>query len=68
MAGAEASAAVHKGLFIADGSLMSTALGVNPFMTIGALSERVAKHIIANPAWAELFDTSSSSEVASAQG
>ena len=49
------SAAVHKGLYVADGSLMSTALGVNPYMTIGALSERVVEHIVMNPAWAELF-------------
>ncbi|QEG21112.1 GMC family oxidoreductase N-terminal domain-containing protein [Mariniblastus fucicola] len=49
------SAAVHSGLYVADGSLMSTALGVNPFMTIAALSDRIAQHIVMNPAWAELF-------------
>ena len=50
------SAAVHEGLYVADGSLMSSALGVNPFMTIGALSERVAQHIMRNPAWSGLFN------------
>ena len=49
------SAAVHQGLYVADGSLMSTALGVNPYMTIGALSERIAHHIVNNPKWADLF-------------
>ena len=51
----QGSAAVHQGLYVADGSLMPTALGVNPYMTIGALSERIAHHIIKNPAWSELF-------------
>jgi cholesterol oxidase len=34
------------GLYVADGSIVRTALGVNPFLTISALSERVADHII----------------------
>lgn len=50
------SAAVHQGLYVADGSVMSTALGVNPYMTIGAMSERIVQHIVMNPAWAELFN------------
>jgi cholesterol oxidase len=37
---------VHTGLYVADGSLVRTALGVNPFLTISALSERIANHII----------------------
>jgi hypothetical protein len=28
---------------------------VNPYMTIGAISERTASHIVANPAYAGLF-------------
>ncbi len=51
----QGSAAVHQGLYVADGSVMSTALGVNPYMTIGAISERIAHHIVMNPAWSELF-------------
>lgn len=34
---------VHQGLFVADGSLLPSALGVNPFLTISALSERIAE-------------------------
>jgi cholesterol oxidase len=32
--------AVHEGLRVADGALVPSALGVNPFLTISALSER----------------------------
>ncbi|MFN0110569.1 MAG: GMC family oxidoreductase N-terminal domain-containing protein [Blastocatellia bacterium] len=39
---------VHDGLFVADGSLVTTALGVNPFLTISALSERIADRIVRN--------------------
>lgn len=39
---------VHDGLFVADGSLIATALGVNPFLTISALSERIADRIVRN--------------------
>jgi len=48
-------AAVHQGLYVADGSIIPTALGVNPYMTIGALSERVASHIVKNPMHSNLF-------------
>ena len=37
---------IHEGLFVADGSLIPTALGVNPFLTISALSERIAERKI----------------------
>ncbi len=37
---------VHEGLFVADGSLVRSALGVNPFLTISALAERVAERKI----------------------
>jgi len=49
------AAAVHHGLYVADGSLMPTPLGVNPYMTIGALSQRVADHIVNNPSHSNLF-------------
>lgn len=37
---------VHKGLFITDGSLLPSALNVNPFLTISALTERIAERLI----------------------
>ncbi|MBM3739529.1 MAG: GMC family oxidoreductase [Acidobacteria bacterium] len=37
---------VHEGLFVADGSMLPSALGVNPFLTISAVSERIAAHKI----------------------
>ena len=39
---------VHEGLFVADGSLIPTSLGVNPFLTISALSERIAERLVRN--------------------
>jgi cholesterol oxidase len=37
----------HPGLFIADGSIVPSALGRNPAYTICALAERVAEHMLA---------------------
>ena len=35
----------YKNLYVADGAIIPTALGVNPSRTIGALAERIAKNI-----------------------
>ena len=39
----EGDRSIHPGLFIADGSIIPTAIGVNPFLTISALSEYIAQ-------------------------
>jgi cholesterol oxidase len=46
---------VHPGLYIADASIIPTALGNNPLLTITALAERIADLIVNDPSHAELF-------------
>ncbi len=45
----------HRGLYVADASVIPTAIAVNPFMTISALAERISQHIAENPLHAHLF-------------
>jgi cholesterol oxidase len=42
------SKGVHKGFYVADGSMIPMAVGVNPFLTISAISERNADLMIAD--------------------
>jgi cholesterol oxidase len=48
--------AVHAGLYVADASIMPTALGNNPLLTIAALAERIADLIVSDPGHATLFE------------
>jgi cholesterol oxidase len=45
----------HPGLNVADGSVIPTSLGVNPLLTIAAVSERIAAKLVSNPDFEDLF-------------
>jgi choline dehydrogenase-like flavoprotein len=49
---ASAGGGVHRGLYIADGSVLPTALGVNPALTISAVALRVAECVFAE--WGQI--------------
>ncbi len=42
---------IHEGLYVADGSIIPTSLGVNPLLTICALAERNAELLAQNRDW-----------------
>jgi cholesterol oxidase len=43
---------VHDGLYVMDGSVIPTSLGVNPLFTIAALAERSCAHLAQDRNWA----------------
>jgi cholesterol oxidase len=49
------SETVHPGLYIADASIIPTALGNNPLLTITALAERIADLIVTDPDHSSFF-------------
>jgi cholesterol oxidase len=47
----EAGTATHQGLYVSDGSVVPRPLGVNPLLTISAISERCCTLIAADRGW-----------------
>ncbi len=54
---ASGQARVHQGLYVIDGAMLPTSIACNPLLTISALAERCADHILIEPSLADLFAT-----------
>ncbi len=52
---ATGQARVHRGLYVIDGAMLPTSIACNPLLTISALAERCADHILIDPSVADLF-------------
>ncbi len=48
-------ARVHTGLYVIDGAMLPTSIACNPLLTISALAERCAQHLVVQPELADLF-------------
>jgi len=53
--GQRSTAMVHRGFYIADGSVIPSSIGCNPLLTISALAERIADGIVFDPQHQDLF-------------
>ena len=42
---------MHSGLYVMDGSIIPTSVGVNPTMTISMLTERCCRLLIEDAGW-----------------